>query len=72
MVGRYAAKVGIAERVTPHTLRHTFGTALLRATGNVALVQKALGYANLSTTHIYLHLVDGDLEEALRAFHLRD
>lgn len=67
-VKRYAVKAGIseAERVTPHALRHTFATDLLRETGNIRLVQRALGHSDLSTTTVYLHVFDAELEEALR------
>ena len=68
MVARYAQKAGIAKRVTPHTLRHTFATDLLRDCGNVELVRRALGHENLSTTQVYVHLVDTDLERALKSF----
>ena len=70
LVKRLARRAGIseAERVSPHTLRHTFATDLYRETKNIRLVQKALGHANLSTTMIYTHIVDDELEEALRFF----
>lgn len=62
------AKVAEAKQVSPHTLRHTFATDLLRETKNVRLVQKALGHASLASTMIYTHIVDEELEEALRSF----
>jgi len=68
MVKRYAAKAGIEKDVHPHTLRHTFATDLYRETTNIRLTQKALGHANLSTTQIYTHVVDEELEGALKSF----
>jgi integrase/recombinase XerD len=67
-VKNYAEKAGIDwhEEVSPHTLRHTFATNLLRRTGNIRLVQKALGHADLSTTMIYTHIVDDELEAAMK------
>ena len=67
-VKRYARKAGTGEveRVSPHTLRHTFATRLYRETGNIRLVQKALGHSDLSTTMIYTHVVDEELEVALK------
>ena len=68
MVKRVARKAGVSEveRVSPHALRHTFATRLYSETNNILLVQKALGHAYVSTTQIYCHLVDGELEAAMR------
>jgi len=67
MLDRYSKRAGI-RHVNPHMLRHTFATDLLRQCANVELVRKALGHSNLSTTQIYTHLVDADLEAALKSF----
>ncbi|MGC9018803.1 MAG: tyrosine-type recombinase/integrase [Candidatus Bipolaricaulaceae bacterium] len=72
MLARYAAKAGIEKRVHPHTLRHSFATDLLRQVGNVEIVRRALGHANLSTTQVYVHLVDADLEAALKSLRRRE
>jgi site-specific recombinase XerD len=66
LVPRLAAQAGIDKRIHPHTLRHTFATNLLRQEKNLFLVSKALGHANLSTTQIYLHLEDSELEAAMK------
>ena len=68
MVKRYARKAGIEKTVSPHTLRHTFATDLYRETTNIRLTQKALGHENLATTQIYTHIVDEELEGALKSF----
>ena len=69
MVYTYTKKAGINnKKVSPHTFRHTFATDLLRETKNLRLVQKALGHSNISTTQIYTHIVDEELEKALRKF----
>jgi len=69
MVYRYTYKAGIKKNVSPHTLRHTFATDLYKESKhNIRLVQKALGHSDLSTTQIYTHLEDGDLEDALKNF----
>ncbi|MCS4201450.1 tyrosine-type recombinase/integrase [Salinibacter ruber] len=67
-VKRYAkgANIEEVERVSPHTLRHTFATRLYRETGKIRLVQKALGHSDLSTTMIYTHVVDEELEGAMK------
>ena len=70
MVKRLArqAEVDEWERVSPHTLRHTYATNMIRETKNLRLVQKALGHADISTTQIYTNIVDEELEQALRSF----
>ena len=68
LVARLASKAGIDKDVSPHTLRHSFATDLLRETGNLELVRRALGHSNLQTTQIYVHLTDQDLESAMRGF----
>ena len=61
-------KAGIEKDISPHTLRHIFATDLYRETGKIRLVQKALGHADLSTTMIYTHIVDEELEGAMKSF----
>jgi integrase/recombinase XerD len=68
MVKHLAKKAGISKDVHPHTLRHTFATDLLRQTKNLRLVQKALGHAQITSTQVYTHIVDEELEEALKTF----
>jgi len=68
MVARLAVKAGIEKNVHPHTLRHTFATDLYRETTNIRLTQKALGHSNLATIQIYTHIVDEELEDAMKSF----
>jgi integrase/recombinase XerD len=68
MVKRYAAKAGIDKHISPHTLRHSFATDLYRETSKIRLVQKVLGHSDLSTTMIYTHIFDEEVEEALKSF----
>jgi len=68
MIARLAAKAGIEKNVHPHTLRHSFATDLYRETSKIRLVQKALGHSDLSTTMIYTHIFDEELEGALKSF----
>ncbi len=58
------AQRAIGHRVTPHTLRHTFATRLLRVT-DLRTVQEALGHARVSTTQIYTHPNADDLRLAI-------
>lgn len=67
MVVTYANKAGITKTISPHTLRHSYATDLLRQSKNIRLVQKALGHTDLSTTMIYTHIVDDEYEDALKS-----
>jgi len=68
MAARYAAKARIDKNISPHTLRHTFAADLYRETSKIRLVQKVLGHSDLSTTMIYTHIHDPEVEEALKSF----
>lgn len=68
MIKTYSEKAGIKKHITTHSLRHTFASDLLRDTKNIRIVQKALGHADISSTQIYTHIVDEELEEALKSF----
>jgi integrase/recombinase XerD len=67
-VKRYAQKKSLTKNVHPHTLRHTFATDLLSKTSNIRIVQKALGHQSIVTTTIYTHIVDQQLESAMKNF----
>ena len=62
---------GIAEKVTPHTLRHLFATDLLTNGADIRSVQSMLGHANIQTTQIYTHVTDKQLREIHKKFHGR-
>ncbi|MBI9094745.1 MAG: tyrosine-type recombinase/integrase [Sphaerochaeta sp.] len=63
MIETYRIKAGIEKHISAHTFRHSYATALLRETGNLSLVQRVLGHEDISTTQIYIHLCDRDVEE---------
>ena len=67
----YARAAEIASRVTPHTLRHSFATHMLRGGASVRDVQELLGHANVSTTQIYTRLADSHLREVFEQAHPR-
>lgn len=50
-------KAGLNKRVTPHTLRHCFGTHMLEGGTDIRTVQELMGYADIRTTQIYLHVM---------------
>lgn len=68
---RYGKKAGIDKRVHPHLLRHTFATQFFQNTRNILMTQKALGHADVSTTMIYTHVVDDEMEAAMKGFRKR-
>lgn len=68
MVKRYGKKAGIQKDIHPHSLRHTFACDLYRDTKDLEKVRRALGHSRISTTGIYLHAVDEELEAALKNF----
>ncbi len=53
-----AKEAGITKKISPHTLRHSFATALLLSGATLVQVQALLGHENIKTTAIYTHLTD--------------
>lgn len=64
LVKKYAMAAGVtnAEKMTPHKLRHTCAMALLKATGDIALVKKQLGHESIVSTTIYAEADESDLQ----------
>ncbi len=70
IIKHYAVEAGISG-VTPHTLRHSFATHLLRGSAPLRNVQELMGHANISTTQLYTHLTDDHLREVYDRAHPR-
>jgi integrase/recombinase XerD len=71
LVVKYARRMGITGKVSPHTLRHSFATHLLAGGADLRLVQEMLGHADVATTQIYLHVDNSRLKNIHQKFHPR-
>jgi len=69
LVKKYITRAGISVDATPHTLRHSFATGLLKEGADIRSVQELLGHANVSTTQIYTHVTNRQLKEAHKKYH---
>lgn len=61
-----AGRIAIGRKVTPHMLRHTFATRLMKIT-DIRTIQQLLGHASITSTQIYTHPSGEDLREAVNA-----
>lgn len=68
---RWAQRLGLADKVHPHALRHSFASHVLQSSGDLRAVQEMLGHASLSTTQVYTHLDFQHLAKVYDAAHPR-
>jgi integrase/recombinase XerD len=62
LIKNAALQAGLTKKVSPHVLRHTLATTLLRRGGDIRFIQRILGHASIATTQVYTHLDDAELK----------
>jgi integrase/recombinase XerD len=72
IVAKAANRAGISKHVTPHTLRHTCATHLLKGRADIRQIQKLLGHRRLSSTEVYTRVELTDLHEVIARCHPRE
>lgn len=72
MIKRCAEAAGIEKTVSPHTLRHSFATALLKGGADLRAIQMMLGHESISTTEIYTHVDMTTLRQEILEHHPRN
>ena len=72
MIKKYAQQAGIRKTISPHTLRHSFATALLEGGADLRSIQAMLGHESIVTTEIYTHLDTSSLRRQILEHHPRN
>ncbi len=71
IVAKSAARAGVADLVTPHSMRHSFATHLLDGGADIRVVQELLGHASVTTTQIYTLITIDRLRQSYASAHPR-
>ncbi len=71
IIKELAEKIGNKKNVSPHTMRHSFATALVESGADLRAVQQMLGHESITTTEIYAHIGREYLRDTVKQFHPR-
>ena len=66
-----AIKINLNKKISPHTLRHSFATHLLKRGADLRAIQQMLGHESITTTEVYVHLDNSYLKKVVEEFHPR-
>ena len=72
MIKRQVVAAGITKTISPHTLRHSFATALLEGGADLIAIQAMMGHEDIATTEIYTHIDTSSLREEITKHHPRN
>ncbi len=72
MIKQQAVEAGITKTISPHTLRHSFATALLEGGADLRVIQAMLGHESIGTTEIYTHIDMSTLRQQILEHHPRN
>ena len=71
IVKKYAARIGCSDKISPHTLRHSFATHMLAGGAEIRALQEMLGHASIRTTQVYTHVEHSRLKRVHAECHPR-